>query len=128
LIKLLQRGISGHTRRSKVIGLRILVFLMKFRVVSSYANPFKKICLRQSRDDSIWNVREARLRILVPATLLITFLLLYFNFRNVTELAIVMLSIPFGLVLPVIYSLVLEFQEQRKSVSEENSTNQSLLT
>jgi Cu(I)/Ag(I) efflux system membrane protein CusA/SilA len=40
----------------------------------------------------------ARLRILVPATLLIIFLLLYFNFRNVTEPIIVMLSIPFGLV------------------------------
>ena len=41
---------------------------------------------------------EARLRILVPATLLIIFVLLYFNFRNVIEPAIVMLSIPFGLV------------------------------
>jgi Cu(I)/Ag(I) efflux system membrane protein CusA/SilA len=41
---------------------------------------------------------QARLRILVPATLLIIFVLLYFNFRNVIEPAIVMLSIPFGLV------------------------------
>ncbi len=41
---------------------------------------------------------EARLRILVPATLLIIFVLLYLNFRNVTEPVIVMLSIPFGLV------------------------------
>ncbi|MCZ6853706.1 MAG: CusA/CzcA family heavy metal efflux RND transporter [Gammaproteobacteria bacterium] len=41
---------------------------------------------------------EARLRVLVPATLLIIFLLLYFNFRNVIEPIIVMLSIPFGLV------------------------------
>jgi len=41
---------------------------------------------------------EARLRILVPATLLIIFLLLYLNFRNVIEPAIVMLSIPFGLI------------------------------
>lgn len=40
----------------------------------------------------------ARLSIVAPATLLIIFLLLYLNFRNVTEPLIVMLSIPFGLV------------------------------
>jgi Cu(I)/Ag(I) efflux system membrane protein CusA/SilA len=40
----------------------------------------------------------ARLRILVPTTLLIIFMLLYLHFRNVVEPAIVMLSIPFGLV------------------------------
>ena len=39
-----------------------------------------------------------RLRIVAPATLLIIFLLLYFNFRNITEPVIVMMSIPFGLV------------------------------
>lgn len=40
----------------------------------------------------------ARLQIVVPVTLLIIFLLLYFNFRNMTEPLIVMMSIPFGLV------------------------------
>lgn len=40
----------------------------------------------------------ARLQIVVPITLLIIFLLLYFNFRNMTEPLIVMMSIPFGLV------------------------------
>ncbi|HFE36796.1 MAG TPA: efflux RND transporter permease subunit [Gammaproteobacteria bacterium] len=39
-----------------------------------------------------------RLRIVVPATLLVIFLLLYFNFRNITEPLVVMLSIPFGLI------------------------------
>ena len=39
-----------------------------------------------------------RLRLVVPATLLVIFLLLYFNFRNVTEPLVVMLSIPFGLI------------------------------
>jgi len=39
-----------------------------------------------------------RLRIVAPVTLLIIFLLLYLNFRNVTEPMIVMLSIPFGLI------------------------------
>ena len=40
----------------------------------------------------------ARLRVVVPSTLLIIFLLLYFNFQNALEPAIVMLSIPFGLI------------------------------
>lgn len=41
---------------------------------------------------------EKRLQIVLPLTLLIIFLLLYFNFRNVTEPLVVMLSIPFGLI------------------------------
>ncbi len=39
-----------------------------------------------------------RLKIVVPVTLLVIFLLLFFNFRNVTEPLVVMLSIPFGLI------------------------------
>ncbi len=39
-----------------------------------------------------------RLKIVVPVTLLVIFLLLYFNFRNITEPLVVMLSIPFGLI------------------------------
>ncbi len=39
-----------------------------------------------------------RLRIVVPVTLLLIFLLLYFNFRNMVEPLVVMLSIPFGLI------------------------------
>src|SRR6185312_17141966 len=40
----------------------------------------------------------ARLKIVVPLTLAIIFLLLYLNFRSITETAIVMLSLPFALV------------------------------
>ena len=39
-----------------------------------------------------------RLSIVAPATLFIIFLLLYFNFRNVIEPVLVMISIPFGLI------------------------------
>lgn len=39
-----------------------------------------------------------RLQLVVPATLLIIFLLLYYNFRNVRAPLVVMLSIPFGLI------------------------------
>ncbi|MFG1423158.1 efflux RND transporter permease subunit [Roseixanthobacter liquoris] len=41
---------------------------------------------------------EARMQIVVPVTLLIIFLLLYLNFRRLTETLIVMLSLPFSLV------------------------------
>src|SRR5882757_1353294 len=40
----------------------------------------------------------ARLKIVIPVTLLIIFLLLYLNFRSITETLIVMLSLPFALV------------------------------
>src|SRR3954471_7125733 len=40
----------------------------------------------------------ARLRIVVPATLLVIFVLLYFNFGRIAETLIVMLSVPFALV------------------------------
>ncbi len=39
-----------------------------------------------------------RLQIVVPATLLIIFLLLYFNFRNVSEPVLIMLALPFGVI------------------------------
>jgi Cu(I)/Ag(I) efflux system membrane protein CusA/SilA len=41
---------------------------------------------------------RARLQLVVPLTILIIFLLLYLNFRRVTESLIVMLSVPFALV------------------------------
>ncbi len=41
---------------------------------------------------------QKRLQIVIPATLLVIFLLLYLNFRRLTETLIVMLSLPFSLV------------------------------
>jgi len=41
---------------------------------------------------------KARLQVVVPFTILIVFLLLYLNFRRVTETLIIMLSVPFSLV------------------------------
>jgi Cu(I)/Ag(I) efflux system membrane protein CusA/SilA len=41
---------------------------------------------------------KARLQVVVPFTILIIFLLLYLNFRRVTETLIIMLSVPFSLV------------------------------
>ncbi|MBI2317108.1 MAG: efflux RND transporter permease subunit, partial [Betaproteobacteria bacterium] len=41
---------------------------------------------------------QARLAVVVPLTILIVFVLLYLNFRRLTETLIVMLSVPFSLV------------------------------
>ncbi|MDQ6983782.1 MAG: efflux RND transporter permease subunit, partial [Ghiorsea sp.] len=41
---------------------------------------------------------NARLKVVIPITLLTIFLLLYFNFKNFTSPVVVMLSIPFALV------------------------------
>src|SRR5690606_16292092 len=40
----------------------------------------------------------AKMKVVIPVTLAIIFLLLYLNFRRVTESLIVMLSVPFALV------------------------------
>ncbi len=40
----------------------------------------------------------AKMKIVIPVTLLIIFLLLYLNFRRITETLIVMLSVPFALI------------------------------
>ena len=41
---------------------------------------------------------KARMQLVIPATLALVFLLLYFNFRSLGETLIVMLSLPFALV------------------------------
>jgi Cu(I)/Ag(I) efflux system membrane protein CusA/SilA len=41
---------------------------------------------------------KEKLKVVVPLTILIIFVLLYFNFRRLTETLIVMLSVPFALV------------------------------
>ena len=50
-----------------------------------------------------------RMRVVVPITLAIIFLLLYFQFRSVTESALVMLSLPFSLVGGVWFMWLLDY-------------------
>ncbi|MEE8260394.1 MAG: efflux RND transporter permease subunit [Nitrospinaceae bacterium] len=52
---------------------------------------------------------QARLKLVIPFTLLIIFLLLYFNFQNITESLIVMLSLPFSLVGGIWYIYYLDY-------------------
>jgi len=50
-----------------------------------------------------------RLQIVIPITLLIIFILLYFNFKNLTESLIVMLSLPFALVGGIWFMYILDY-------------------
>ncbi|MCK6619716.1 MAG: efflux RND transporter permease subunit [Calditrichaceae bacterium] len=52
---------------------------------------------------------QQRLRIVIPITLLIIFLLLYFNFKNIQESLIVMLSLPFSLVGGIWFLYLLDY-------------------
>ncbi|RMF58360.1 MAG: efflux RND transporter permease subunit, partial [Calditrichaeota bacterium] len=52
---------------------------------------------------------QQRLRVVVPVTLLIIFLLLYFNFKNIQESLIVMLSLPFSLVGGIWFLYLLDY-------------------
>jgi Cu(I)/Ag(I) efflux system membrane protein CusA/SilA len=52
---------------------------------------------------------EAKLKLVVPVTLLIIFVLLYLNFKRLTETLIVMLSVPFALVGGVWLMWLLEY-------------------
>ena len=56
----------------------------------------------------------ARLKIVVPVTLSIIFLLLYLNFRSLTETLIVMLSLPFALVGGALADVVARLQPVRR--------------
>ena len=52
---------------------------------------------------------QKRLNLVIPITLVIIFLLLYFNFKNFTESLIVMLSLPFALVGGIWFMYVLDY-------------------
>ncbi len=52
---------------------------------------------------------QKRLNVVVPITLLIIFLLLYFNFKNFSESFIVMLSLPFALVGGIWFMYLLDY-------------------
>jgi Cu(I)/Ag(I) efflux system membrane protein CusA/SilA len=52
---------------------------------------------------------RGRLRLMLPVTLLVIFLLLYFNFGRIRETLVVMLSLPFALVGGVWYMAMLDY-------------------
>jgi copper/silver efflux system protein len=52
---------------------------------------------------------KARLRIVVPVTIFLIFVLLYLNFRSVPRSLIVLLSVPFGVVGAIVYLSLLHY-------------------
>jgi len=52
---------------------------------------------------------KARLKMVIPLTLVIIFLLLYFNFKNISECLIVMLSLPFSIVGGIWFMYLLDY-------------------
>jgi Cu(I)/Ag(I) efflux system membrane protein CusA/SilA len=52
---------------------------------------------------------KARLRIVVPVTIFLIFVLLYLNFRSVPRSLIVLLSVPFGVVGAIVYLSFLHY-------------------
>jgi Cu(I)/Ag(I) efflux system membrane protein CusA/SilA len=52
---------------------------------------------------------KARLRIVVPVTIFLIFVLLYMNFRSVTRSLIVLLSVPFGVIGAIVYLYLLNY-------------------
>ena len=77
--------------------------------VATYVNNAKKVVARDVHLPPGYNIQwsgqyeymeraDRRLEVVVPITLLIIFLLLYLNFKNVGEALIVMLALPFAIV------------------------------
>ncbi|MBI3452741.1 MAG: efflux RND transporter permease subunit [Rhodospirillales bacterium] len=91
---------------------RLAVYLyidMRDRDLGGYVREAREIVSRSVQlppgYSAVWSGQfeyferaQKRLQIVVPATLLAIFLLLYLNFRRLTETLIVMLSLPFSLV------------------------------
>jgi Cu(I)/Ag(I) efflux system membrane protein CusA/SilA len=77
--------------------------------IATYVKNARKVIAREVKLPPGYNIvwsgqyeymerANKRLAVVVPITLLIIFLLLYFNFKNVTEAIIVMLSLPFAII------------------------------
>ena len=79
------RDIGSYVRDAQAMVQRMVVLPQGYSVVWSGQYEY----MQRARE---------RMKIVVPATLALIFLLLYFNFRSVGETLIVMLSLPFALV------------------------------
>ncbi|MBC7468242.1 MAG: efflux RND transporter permease subunit, partial [Ramlibacter sp.] len=102
------RGTPGIRTENALLSAYIFVDI-RDRDIGSYVNEARKAVAQQVRFPPgyyiTWSGQfEAmeraveRMKLVVPVTLLTIFLLLYLNFRRLTETFIVMLSVPFALV------------------------------
>ncbi|MBI4410057.1 MAG: efflux RND transporter permease subunit [Gemmatimonadetes bacterium] len=90
------RDIGGYVRDAK-------------RMVQQMVELPPGYTLRWSGQYEYMQRAKEKLKLVVPATLLIIFLLLYLNFRSVGESLIVMLSLPFALVGGVVFMALLGY-------------------
>ncbi len=105
-VKLSQGPVSIRTENSQ---LAVYIFIdVLGRDIGTYVADARKALTEQVQVPKgttlVWSGQfeyleraKARLSVVVPATLLLIFLLLYLNFRRLTETFIVMLSLPFAL-------------------------------
>jgi Cu(I)/Ag(I) efflux system membrane protein CusA/SilA len=102
------KGTPGIRTENGLLSAYIYVDIRE-RDIGSYVADAKKAVAEQIKFPSgyfvTWsgqfeNMEHAieKMKVVIPVTLLIIFLLLYLNFRRITETIIVMLSVPFALV------------------------------
>ncbi len=102
------KGTPGIRTENGLLSAYIYVDIRE-RDIGSYVADAKKAVAEQVKFPSgyfvTWsgqfeNMEHAieKMKVVIPVTLLIIFLLLYLNFRRITETMIVMLSVPFALV------------------------------
>jgi Cu(I)/Ag(I) efflux system membrane protein CusA/SilA len=102
------KGAPGIRTENALLSAYIYVDI-RDRDIGSYVADAKKAVAAQVKFSSgyyaTWsgqfeNMERAfqKMKVVIPVTLLIIFLLLYLNFRRITETLIVMLSVPFALV------------------------------
>lgn len=88
--------------------------------VATYVKNARKVIAREVELPAGYNIvwsgqyeymerANKRLAVVVPITLLIIFLLLYFNFKNVIEAIIVMLSLPFAIIGGIWFIYLLDY-------------------
>ena len=106
-IKLSQGPVSIRTENAQ---LAVYIFIdAQGRDIGSYVADARKALAEQIQvpkgTSLVWSGQfeyleraKAKLSVVIPATLFVIFLLLYLNFRRLTESLIVMLSLPFSLV------------------------------
>ncbi|MBI5328037.1 MAG: efflux RND transporter permease subunit [Deltaproteobacteria bacterium] len=104
----LSKGVAGIKTENALLNTWVFVDV-RGRDIGSYVQDAKKAVLENVKFPPGYYVAwsgqyeymeraYAKLKVIVPLTLAIIFLLLYFNFGNITESLIVMLSLPFSLV------------------------------
>ena len=104
----LSKGVAGIKTENALLNTWVFVDV-RDKDIGSYVQDAKKAVLENVKFPPGYYVAwsgqyeymeraYAKLKVIVPLTLAIIFLLLYFNFGNITESLIVMLSLPFSLV------------------------------